>query len=163
MDRSATVSGVSIDECKLSSRVAQVAQLSRILTGGSSTLGPLRPFNCSGLGVWCPCSEFIELFTLLAGVVCCTAPFSLIMRPLELLWRDDCDPATPFFSEASLVAWILSAFFLLLKRNAIVPFEAGNLVNYTNARQNLRIQSRNPCPRSPIECSWLSGGARFGV
>jgi hypothetical protein len=27
MDRSATTSGVSIDECKLSSRVAQVAQL----------------------------------------------------------------------------------------------------------------------------------------
>jgi hypothetical protein len=33
------------------------------------------------------------------------------------------------------MAWALSAFFLLLKRNAIVPFVAGNLVFYANARQ----------------------------
>lgn len=46
------------------------------------------------------------------------------MRPFELL-NDDCDPATPL--EPSLVPCALSAFFLLLKRNAIVPFEAGNL------------------------------------
>jgi hypothetical protein len=54
------------------------------------------------------------------------------MRPLELL-KDDCDPATPF--EPSLVPCALSAFFLLLKRNAIVPFEAGNLLCYANLPQ----------------------------
>jgi hypothetical protein len=87
--------------------------------------------TCSGLGVAVPppCSEFIELLTLLEGVDdCWTAPFSF-MRPFELL-KDDCDPATAF--EPSLVACALSAFFLLLKRNAIVPFEAGNLLYYAN-------------------------------
>jgi hypothetical protein len=33
----------------------------------------------------------------------------------------------------------LSAFFLLLKRNAIVPFEAGNLSRYANAPQTLLV------------------------
>jgi hypothetical protein len=56
------------------------------------------------------------------------------MRPFELL-KDDCDPATPF--EPSLVPCALSAFFLLLKRNAIVPFEAGNLVCYANLPRTL--------------------------
>ena len=72
-----------------------------------------------------PCSEFIELLTLLVGVDdCCTAPFSFIR------WKDDCDPATPL--EPSLVApCALSAFFLLLKRNAIVP-SAGSRLYYAN-------------------------------
>ena len=90
--------------------------------------------TCSGLGVAVPppCSEFIELLTLLEGVDdCCTAPFSF-MRPFELL-NDDCDPATPL--EPSLAPCAFSAFFLLLKRNAIVPFAAGNLVFYANVRQ----------------------------
>jgi hypothetical protein len=58
------------------------------------------------------------------------------MRPFELL-KDDCDPATPF--EPSLVACALSAFFLLLKRNAIVPYEASNLLRYTNLLQPLLV------------------------
>jgi hypothetical protein len=111
------------------------------LTGRSdvcSELGPRRPLTCSGLGVAVPppCSEFIELLTLLEGVDdCCTAPFSF-MRPFELL-KEDCDPATPF--EPSLVPCALSAFFLLLKRNAIVPFEAGNLLCYANLLQTLLV------------------------
>jgi hypothetical protein len=76
-----------------------------------------------------PCSEFSELLTLLDGVDdCCTAPFSFV-RPFEF-WKDDCDPATPV--EPSLVLCALSAFFLLLKRNDIVPFEGGNLLCYAN-------------------------------
>jgi hypothetical protein len=35
--------------------------------------------------------------------------------------------------------WALSAaFFLLLKRNAMVPFEAGSLASYANAPQNVQ-------------------------
>jgi hypothetical protein len=111
------------------------------LTGRSdvcSELGARRPLTCSGLGVAVPppCSEFIELLTLLEGVEdCCTAPFSF-MRPFELL-KEDCDPATPF--EPSLVPCALSAFFLLLKRNAIVPFEAGNLLCYANLPRTLVV------------------------
>jgi hypothetical protein len=58
------------------------------------------------------------------------------MRPFELL-KDDCDPATAL--EPSLVACAFSAFFLLLKRNAIVPFKAGNLACYANLPQALLV------------------------
>jgi hypothetical protein len=58
------------------------------------------------------------------------------MRPFEL-WKDDCDPATPF--EPSLAPCAFSAFFLLLKRNAIVPFEAGHPLCYANQPQTLLV------------------------
>ena len=139
-----------------------------LLTGRScacSERGPRRPLACSGLGVAVepPCSEFIELFTLLPGVEdCCTAPFSFI-RPFALC-RDDCDPATPF-GPPSFAAWALSAFFLLLKRNAIVPFEAGNLSIYANAPQTLPLffNARNIRldRNSQIRRSWSSRERKY--
>lgn len=102
-----------------------------------------------------PWSEFIELLTLLDGVVC----FSFI-RPFALC-REDCDPAT------SLVPWALSAFFLLLNRNAIVPFEAGGLLSYADAPQNLQNVFSNVRNRGLVEscrgvCS-VGGAEKRGV
>ncbi len=120
-DHSAAIRQVSISREKWHHTPGLVS-ITLALTGRSdacSELGPRRPLRCSGLGVAVPppCSELIELFTLLVGVAdCCTADFSL-MRALEP--NAACDAATA--PEASFAAWALSAFFLLLKRNAMVP------------------------------------------
>lgn len=60
-----------------------------------SGFGPRRPFNCSGLGVagLPPCSEVMELLTLLEGVVVLSACCGI---RLFSLWRDDCEPGAPF-------------------------------------------------------------------
>lgn len=60
-----------------------------------SGFGPRRAFNCSGLGVagLPPCSEVMELLTLLEGVVVLSACCGI---RLFSLWRDDCEPGAPF-------------------------------------------------------------------
>ena len=135
LDRSQhTMSGINLGNAQLRACISA-------LTGRSdawSVDGPRRPLTCSGLGVAVPppCNEFIELLTLLEGVVdCCTAPFSLILA--FSLRREACDPAAPF--GASLAVCVLSAFFLLLKKNAIVPCAAGNPVHYANPRRILLL------------------------
>lgn len=107
------------------SHIAQIEHLG-ILTGRSeagSATGALRVLACSGLGVVVPpCNEFIELFTLPEGVVVrCTAPLFSFGRP-PAFWSDNWELATEL--GPSFAAWAFSAFFLLLKRNAIVPCEA---------------------------------------
>lgn len=105
-----------------------------------SVVRPRRPLACSGLGVAVPppLNEFIELLTLLDGVEdCCTALFSLLL-PFAL-WIDDCDPATTLEPSFMAWAWVLSACFLLLKRNAIVPCAAGShQLCYPSGPQTLR-------------------------
>jgi hypothetical protein len=76
-----------------------------------------------------PGKELKELLILLPGVTW-GAPLSFcIIRPVALPCWEDCGRGGP----PSLDDWVLSAFFLLLKRNAIVPCAAGDLECYANA------------------------------
>lgn len=109
----------------------------RLLTGrscASSELGTRRPFCCSGLEfIPFPLSDVIELLTLLDGVTRCSwlAALSTSLLRAFALCNDDAEAATPLGT--SLALCDLSAFFLLLNRNAIVPFEASSSSHYLNA------------------------------